>query len=129
MSVRNVPTVASIRCDRERQPTWALCEQRGNRWHQRSVASAPTLGQRAVGAGYAPSVSRSRYDGLADEYENFLRTHGYEGARDVLRRLLGRGSGACLDIGCGGGYFLDVPTALGWRLVGIDASRDQLRVA
>jgi SAM-dependent methyltransferase len=84
---------------------------------------------RAARRGYDPSVTRSLYDGLADEYDDFLRRHGYEGARDVLRRLLGRGIGACLDVGCGGGYFLDVPRELGWQPVGTDASGDQLRVA
>lgn len=74
---------------------------------------------------------RAHYDGLADEYDAFMDvTSTYQAAaEDALRRLLGPGRGRCLDLGCGGGHFFRVPLELGWELVGVDVSEDQLRVA
>jgi SAM-dependent methyltransferase len=71
------------------------------------------------------------YDGLADEYEAFfgVQREYYRRAGDALRRLLGSGNGRCLDVGCGAGHFIGVARALGWHVVGVDASADQLRVA
>jgi SAM-dependent methyltransferase len=71
------------------------------------------------------------YEGLADEYEAFVERNAahYRVAADVLRRLLGPGSERCLDLGCGGGWFLGVPLELGWSPVGVDSARDQLRLA
>jgi SAM-dependent methyltransferase len=73
-------------------------------------------------------VAEARYDGLAEWYEQFrpaLPQHELE----ALRRLLGPGSGSCLDLGCGTG----VPTAavaeMGWSVVGVDVSSDLLRIA
>jgi SAM-dependent methyltransferase len=76
-------------------------------------------------------VRRTHYDGLADEYDAFVdeTTPFYALATDALRRLLGGGEGRCLDIGCGGGHLLNVPIELGWQPIGVDTSRDQLRVA
>lgn len=78
-----------------------------------------------------PDVGPGGYDGLADEYDAFVdeTSRFFAVAIDALRRLLGDGNGRCLDVGCGGGHVLDVPIELGWRPVGIDASRDQLRIA
>jgi SAM-dependent methyltransferase len=80
---------------------------------------------------YYPDVGWRRYDGLADEYDAFVDETSpfYALTTQALRRLLGGGDGRCLDVGCGGGHVLDVPIELGWQPVGIDASRDQLRVA
>lgn len=73
----------------------------------------------------------SRYDGLADEYANFLDAHApyYELAEELLRRLLGAGRGRCVDLGCGTGRFLRVAADLGWEVTGVDVSADQLRLA
>ena len=46
-----------------------------------------------------------------------------------LRDLLGEGSGACLEIGCGTGNYADSVHALGWTPVGIDLSAGMLRHA
>jgi SAM-dependent methyltransferase len=73
-------------------------------------------------------MAEARYDGLAEWYEQF-RPQLPEHELDALRRLLGPGTGRCLDLGCGTG----VPTAavaeLGWSVVGIDVSADLLGVA
>lgn len=76
-------------------------------------------------------VDGAAYDGLADAYDAFRQEHPeyYALAANALQRLLGRGDGRCLDVGCGGGHFFDVPLELGWSVVGVDASEDQLRFA
>ena len=76
-------------------------------------------------------MGTARYDGLADEYDAFVASGSeyYAVAAEALERLLGRGGGRCLDVGCGGGHFFPVALELGWSLTGIDASDDQLRVA
>ncbi len=76
-------------------------------------------------------VAGARYDGLADEYDAFQNRQAryFEAAAEALARLLGRGAGRCLDVGCGGGHFFEVPLKLGWEVVGVDPSQDQLRVA
>jgi SAM-dependent methyltransferase len=73
----------------------------------------------------------ARYDGLAEEYDAFVdRTSPYFLlAAEALRRHLGPGPGRALDIGCGGGHLFEIPLELGWDLVGVDASADQLRIA
>jgi SAM-dependent methyltransferase len=76
-------------------------------------------------------VGGARYDGLAEEYAAFMDVDSpyHRVAVDALRRLLGRGAGRCLDVGCGGGHFIPVVLELGWDVVGADVSADQLRVA
>jgi SAM-dependent methyltransferase len=89
-------------------------------------AGAPRYGEASIA-----DMGRGRYDGLADEYDAFVSSGAeyYAVAADALRRLLGHGDGRCLDVGCGGGHFFAVALELGWRITGVDASADQLRVA
>jgi len=76
-------------------------------------------------------VSDARYDGLAGEYDAFMNTVSayYQVAAAALARLLGPGPGRCLDVGCGGGHFFPVALDLGWEVVGVDVSADQLQLA
>ena len=72
----------------------------------------------------------ARYDGIADWYDE-LFSHYPEpdqpGAH--LAQLLGAGPGRCIDIGCGTGFAAVALAPLGWDVVGIDLSADQLRLA
>lgn len=71
-----------------------------------------------------------RYDGLADWYDREIA--GLEvttTAVDTLGRLVGAGPGRCLDLGCGTGVAIPRLLERGWRVVGVDLSGDQLRVA
>jgi SAM-dependent methyltransferase len=73
-------------------------------------------------------ATRARYDGYADWYENWNRSHAERTGPAVLD-LLGRGVGLCLDLGCGGGLYAEVLAATGRTVVGLDRSADQLRFA
>jgi len=73
-------------------------------------------------------VAAARYDGLAEWYENF-RPALAEHELDALGRLLGPGSGRCLDVGCGTGVPSAAVAELGWSVVGVDVSADLLDVA
>ena len=71
-----------------------------------------------------------RYDGVAEWYDAFVRSVDHTPVvLDVLERLLGRGPGRCLDLGCGTGIAFPTLVRLGWSTVGIDVSTDQLAVA
>jgi SAM-dependent methyltransferase len=74
---------------------------------------------------------KPRYDGYAAWYEE--RFAGYArgdgSSASHLRRLLGPGTGWCLDIGCGTGLHFDAIIATGRRVVGLDLSADQLKIA
>lgn len=67
------------------------------------------------------------YDEIADWYEHEFR-HLSAGP-DALRSLLGRGSGVCLEIGCGTGVHADLVRELGWTPLGLDLSGGMLRHA
>jgi SAM-dependent methyltransferase len=73
-------------------------------------------------------AEKAAYDGLADWYDGYVAPQR-EHVEPVLRDLLGRGRGRCLDIGCGGGAYVHALVDLGWDVIGIDVSADQLRVA
>jgi ubiquinone/menaquinone biosynthesis C-methylase UbiE len=75
------------------------------------------------------------YDAIADWYEReFLATQDTRAADPLgigrcLRDLLGRGSGTCLEIGCGTGSHAASVRELGWTPAGIDVSAAMLRFA
>lgn len=71
---------------------------------------------------------RARYDGLADWYDDFQR-QPVTSVAETLPSFLGPGSGLCLDLGCGTGLYLDAIESTGRSAIGVDLSRDQLRVA
>ena len=73
-------------------------------------------------------LTRARYDGHAEWYDNWNRPNAERNASDVAE-LLGPGDGLCLDLGCGSGSYFDVLAATGRTVVGLDRSADQLRIA
>ena len=70
----------------------------------------------------------ARYDGFASWYDERLLPYTMA-ASDSIERLLGPGSGRCLDLCCGTGAHLQTLVALGWHVTGVDISEDQLRLA
>ena len=70
----------------------------------------------------------ARYDGVAEWYRVF-RPSMPPDELDVLERLLGRGQGRCLDVGCGTGLATEAVSELGWSAVGVDLSEDMLETA
>jgi SAM-dependent methyltransferase len=72
-------------------------------------------------------VPTALYDGVAAWYDEHLPP-GPE-MNEAVRRLVGPGSGACLDLGCGTGFHIPTLVELGWTVTGIDISEDQLRLA
>jgi SAM-dependent methyltransferase len=73
-------------------------------------------------------MSLARYDGVADWYRGFRPSMTPE-ELDALQRLLGRGEGRCLDVGCGTGLATEAVAELGWSAVGVDLSKDMLEIA
>jgi SAM-dependent methyltransferase len=73
-------------------------------------------------------VTAARYDGHANWYEDWNRPNA-ERNGPAVRDLLGPGTGLCLDLGCGGGSYLEALAATGRTAVGLDRSADQLRFA
>ena len=70
-------------------------------------------------------MAPARYDPHVEWYEDF-RPSMSDDERSALHRMLGRGSGRCLDIGCGTGIVIPELIELGWTVVGIDASEQML---
>jgi ubiquinone/menaquinone biosynthesis C-methylase UbiE len=72
----------------------------------------------------------SRYDGIADWYDTEFQPAPLESETwEVLVRLLGKGSGSLIDVGCGTGSYAPGLATLGWEYTGVDASEDMLRRA
>jgi SAM-dependent methyltransferase len=72
----------------------------------------------------------ARYDGLAEWYDaEFADGDSGRIARAIALRLLGRGPGRLLDVGCGTGAHTAAFGDAGWHATGIDVSTDQLRLA
>jgi SAM-dependent methyltransferase len=73
----------------------------------------------------------TRYDGHADWYHDTFQ--GYASAPGssglVVREVLGDAGGTWLDLACGTGLHFDAIAAAGRRVIGVDLSDDQLRVA
>jgi ubiquinone/menaquinone biosynthesis C-methylase UbiE len=74
------------------------------------------------------TLPQSRYDGWADWHDTWNAPHAARNAAEV-QALLGPGAGLCLDLGCGTGLYVEVLTASGRTVVGLDRSADQLRIA
>jgi SAM-dependent methyltransferase len=83
---------------------------------------APRFPEASIGA-----VTSARYDGLAEWYEATLL--GDPLVPDTAARLLGRGPGRLLDVGCGTGFHTERFVEADWSVVGVDPSDDQLRLA
>ena len=73
-------------------------------------------------------LDTARYDGFADWYDEHLAPFT-AATCDIIERLLGSGSGRCLDLCCGTGVHFQTLLALGWLVTGVDISADQLRLA
>jgi SAM-dependent methyltransferase len=74
-------------------------------------------------------VGVARYDGLAEWYDRQFPSAFGDAVAGAAAELLGGGDGACLDIGCGTGRYFEVLASLGWSVVGLDGSSDQLSLA
>jgi SAM-dependent methyltransferase len=70
-------------------------------------------------------TTEARYDGYVGWFEDF-RPDLHPAEVDALERLLGRGSGRLLDLGCGTGVAIPVLERLGWSVVGVDVSEEML---
>jgi SAM-dependent methyltransferase len=82
----------------------------------------------------------ARYDAVAEWYDQLMAggttpagppgpAGGGTPGMVMVRDLLGGGPGRCLDLGCGTGVRAPDVRDLGWSVVGIDISREQLRIA
>ena len=72
----------------------------------------------------------ARYDGIADWYDVEFQPAPLESETwETLRRLLGEGAGALIDVGCGTGAYAAGLAELGWDVTGVDVSEDMLRRA
>jgi SAM-dependent methyltransferase len=95
---------------------------------QMCVDSKAPPGRRGC-PGYDRLVPTAHYDGVAAWYDETFGPDPSPEVEDVVRRLVGPGPGACLDLGCGTGFHLPLLHELGWSLTGVDLSEDQLRFA
>jgi SAM-dependent methyltransferase len=71
----------------------------------------------------------TRYDGLADWYDEEFLGDLHEITLHAAVRILGAGDGRLLDLGCGTGAQTVAFRDAGWDVVGVDVSADMLRRA
>jgi SAM-dependent methyltransferase len=73
----------------------------------------------------------ARYDGLAEWYdsEQSRVAQRPDAPIDQFSRLVGRGSGPFVELGCGTGLTATALQAAGWSVFGVDISMDQLTFA
>jgi SAM-dependent methyltransferase len=73
------------------------------------------------------------YDAYADWYEDYISASPaagyYDRVNELVRDLLGEGTGRCLDLCCGTGARAGAVRDLGWSPLGVDLSSGQLRHA
>jgi ubiquinone/menaquinone biosynthesis C-methylase UbiE len=75
-------------------------------------------------------VSEPRYDAIAGWYDaEFATSEGGLAARKIVLRLLGKGPGRLLDVGCGGGAHAEEFAEHDWTVTGVDISPSQLELA
>jgi SAM-dependent methyltransferase len=77
-------------------------------------------------------ATTARYDGHADWYDRWAGADagGFMAhAQAALAELLPPGPGTAVDVGCGTGLHAAVLAARRFRVLGLDYSADQLRVA
>jgi SAM-dependent methyltransferase len=71
----------------------------------------------------------ARYDGIADWYDREFLGELHDPGQEAAVRLLGRGPGRLLDVGCGTGAKTLEFRDSGWEITGVDLSDDMLRLA
>ena len=76
-------------------------------------------------------MPKARYDGLADWYdaEQTRISQRPDSPVDQFAQLVGPGTGLLVEIGCGTGLTASALEVLGWNVVGLDLSADQLAIA
>ena len=76
-------------------------------------------------------MAEARYDDVIAEWYDaeFATTELGVSACKVVQRLLGRGPGRLLDVGCGGGASAVAFAQDGWSVTGVDVSAAQLELA
>jgi SAM-dependent methyltransferase len=74
------------------------------------------------------AADASRYDGYAEWYDEHFSPLAEE--ESLLAEVLGPGGGSlCLDVACGSGRYATTLAKRGYRVLGVDVSTDQLRLA
>lgn len=101
----------------------------------RPVAQAcGTAAEGPAGPEETGSGSAASFDGVASWYDRVMQDPGAHGpltalVNDLVVAELGAGSGTVLDVACGTGLLPRWLAPLGWTVLGLDYSADQLRIA